>query len=151
MGGVVTLEKFKKGANKLRIPKDSTSQSPAPLNVHHEHIPSTSAAPSGAEMEADTQPALQGTEEVVEHMHSLSGLVTTMVSHLGDTQEDLDKFQDTYLKPLKIFDTVIGEINNVHPYAKIAQGALSCVAKFILARSNYDAAVLKLLDKFIAS
>jgi hypothetical protein len=110
-------------------------------------------------MEADTQPALQGTEEVVEHMHSLSGLVTTMVSHLGDTQEDLDKFQDTYLKPLKIFDTVIGEINNVrilfstqnrtnpvpqvHPYAKIAQGALSCVAKvFSLPISHHSAIII---------
>jgi hypothetical protein len=39
-----------------------------------------------------------------------------MVSHLQDIQEDLDavdSFQDAYLEPLRIFDTVIGELVNV--------------------------------------
>jgi hypothetical protein len=49
-------------------------------------------------------------------MHSLSGPPNTVASAGQDAQDDLDavdNFQDTYLKPLKIFDSVIGEIANV--------------------------------------
>jgi hypothetical protein len=56
-------------------------------------------------VEADTQ-------EAVKHMHSLSGPANTGVSLVQDTQEDLnaaDSFQDTHLKPLRVFDAVIRE------------------------------------------
>ncbi|KAG2359239.1 hypothetical protein BDR07DRAFT_222972 [Suillus spraguei] len=80
------------------------------------------------EMDADTQSALQAAE----HMHSPSGHATTALYIVQDAQADLDAvdgFQDTYLKPLRIFDDVIGKIADVHPYAKMALGVLSCVAK----------------------
>jgi hypothetical protein len=101
--------------------------------------------------EANTQLALQDAQEAEKHMHSLSEHETTVVSVLQSTQKDLDaidNFEDTYLKPLQIFDVVIGEIADVHPYAKMAFGVLSRAAKIILAQKDRDAAVLKLLKKF---
>jgi hypothetical protein len=68
-------------------------------------------------VEADTGLVLQNTQEAVEDMHSLSGHKTTVVSILQGAQKDLDaadSFQDTYLQPLRIFDTVIGEVANVY-------------------------------------
>ncbi|KAG2752772.1 hypothetical protein P692DRAFT_20723328, partial [Suillus brevipes Sb2] len=50
------------------------------------------------------------------HMHPLSGPAITVACAGHDTQTDLnvvDDFHDTYLKPLRIFDTVIAEIGNV--------------------------------------
>ncbi|KAG1869428.1 hypothetical protein DFJ58DRAFT_911289, partial [Suillus subalutaceus] len=141
----------KGGFKKLRISrlKDSPSRSPVPPN---ECASSTSVqmAPSGLEMEADTQSALQDTQEAVKHMHSRLGPATTVVSPVQDGQDDLDDvdmFQDTYLEPLRIFDDVIEEIADVHPYAKMALGVLSCAAKIILAKVDRDTAVLKLLEK----
>jgi hypothetical protein len=49
-------------------------------------------------------------------MHPLSGPPNTAASAVQDAQDNLDaadNFQDTYLKPLRIFDTVIGEIADV--------------------------------------
>ncbi|KAG1871871.1 hypothetical protein DFJ58DRAFT_471519 [Suillus subalutaceus] len=45
-------------------------------------------------------------------------------------------------KPLRIFDAVVGEIANVHPYAKMVLGVLSSAAKNILAQVDRDAAIV---------
>jgi hypothetical protein len=66
--------------------------------------------------EASTQLALQDAQEAEKYMHSLSGRETAVVFALENAQEDLDavdNFEDSYLKPLKIFDAVIDEIANV--------------------------------------
>jgi hypothetical protein len=66
--------------------------------------------------EANTQLALPDAQEAEKHMHALSGHETTVVSALQSAQKDLDAvddFEDTYLKPLQIFDAVIGEIADV--------------------------------------
>ncbi|KAG1834361.1 hypothetical protein DFJ58DRAFT_917992, partial [Suillus subalutaceus] len=134
------LEKVKSGVN---------NDSPIPPNANHERASLTSAAPSRVQVEAEAQSALQDTREAAEGIHSLSGHATTVVSLVQDAQEDLDaadKFQETYLKPLRIFDAVIGEIADVHPYAKMALGVLSCAAKIILVQVNRDKAVRELLE-----
>ncbi|KAG1813769.1 hypothetical protein DFJ58DRAFT_892070 [Suillus subalutaceus] len=136
----------KYGVDKLRIPRleDSRSRSPVPQNDEGASSTSVQAAPSGMEVEADTQSALQDIQE--------ADLRQPWLLIFQDAQEDLDavdKFQDTYLKPLKIFDTVIdrSQIPQVHPYAKMALGVLSCAAKIILVQVDRDKAVLKLLEK----
>ncbi|KAG2104713.1 uncharacterized protein F5147DRAFT_762057 [Suillus discolor] len=151
------LKKLKEDAKKLqRRSKDSRSHSPAPPNVSHDEPASSTlnieaqAGPSGVKVEDDVQLVLRDAQVATEHMHSPSGHVITVASAGKDAQEDLDtagKFGDTYLKPLKIFDAVIGEITDLHPYAKMALGVLSCAAKIILAQADRDAAVLKLLEK----
>ncbi|KAG1861063.1 hypothetical protein C8R48DRAFT_801715 [Suillus tomentosus] len=156
------LKKLKEDAKKLRRrSKDSRSHSSAPPNTCHEESASSTpnieaqAGPSGVKVEDDVQSVLRDAQGATEHMHSLSGHAITVASAGKDAQEDLDtagEFGDTYLKPLKIFDAVIGEIANLHPYAKMALGVLSCAAKqsftqIILAQADRDAAVLKLLEK----
>jgi hypothetical protein len=74
------------------------------------------AAPSGVEVEDDTQLAVQGAQQAATRLHLLSGPAITVTSVGKDGQADLDAadgFKDTYLTPLRIFDTVIGEIANV--------------------------------------
>ncbi|KAG2151029.1 uncharacterized protein EDB93DRAFT_1103260 [Suillus bovinus] len=144
---------LKKLKEKLRL-SDSRSRSAVPPDVDHQHASSTpniiEVTPSDLEVEADVQSALRDAQEAAKQMHSLSGPVITVTSAAQDAQADLtavDGFQDTYLKPLKIFDHVIGKIADVHPYAKMALGVLSCAAKIIIAQADRDAGVLKLLDK----
>jgi hypothetical protein len=73
-------------------------------------------APSGAEVEADTQSTLRDAQRAAKRMHPLSGPAITAASVGQNAQADLDAadgFQDTYLKPLRVFDAVIGGIANV--------------------------------------
>ncbi|KAG2364435.1 hypothetical protein BDR07DRAFT_1375105 [Suillus spraguei] len=118
------LGKVKDGANKLRATrsKDSRSRSPAPPNVYHHECASSTpnikaqVTPSGVEVEVHTQSALQDARHATKRMHPLSGSAITAVSVDKNAQADVnaaDSFQDTYLKPLRIFDAVISEIANV--------------------------------------
>ncbi|KAG2087915.1 aldehyde dehydrogenase family 1 member A3-like protein [Suillus discolor] len=58
--------------------------------------------------------------------------------------DNIDSIGTTYLQPLKIFDTVIGTIAEVHPYAKMALGVLSCASKMIFAQADRHEATLDL-------
>jgi hypothetical protein len=74
------------------------------------------AAPSDAEVEADLQSVIRDTQQAAKRIHPLSGPAITVASAGQDAQAEfnaVDDFQDTYLKPLRIFDTVIGEIADV--------------------------------------
>jgi hypothetical protein len=74
------------------------------------------AVPSGVEAEADSQSALRGADQAAKRTHPPSETAITVVSVAQGAQAYLDaadSFQDTYLKPLRIFDAVIGEIGNV--------------------------------------
>ncbi|KAG2338716.1 hypothetical protein BDR05DRAFT_1041822 [Suillus weaverae] len=144
------------GDVKARLTSHSKdSRNPVPPNVDHERASSTpnievQAAPSGVEEEANTQSALQDAQEAAKLIHPLSGPAITVASYAQDAPADLDAaytFQDTCLKPLRIFDSVIGELANLHPYAKMALGVLSYAAKMILAQADRDTALLKLLEK----
>ncbi|KAG2366505.1 hypothetical protein BDR07DRAFT_1373616 [Suillus spraguei] len=136
--------------NSHKRSKDSLNRSPIPPTPNL----AVQAAPSAVGVEA-VPSVLQDAQEVASHMHSLSEPATGIVSDVQGAQQgldSLDNFQDTYLKPLKIFDTVIAEIANVHPYAKMALGVLSSAAKqasvqIILAQVVRDKAVLELLKK----
>ncbi|KAG2107527.1 uncharacterized protein F5147DRAFT_653374 [Suillus discolor] len=156
------LKKLKEDAKKLRRrSKDSRSHSPAPPNACREESASSTpnieaqAAPSDTGVEADVPSALRDAQGATEQMHSPSGRAITAASAGKNAQEDLhiaDKLEDTYLQPLRIFDAVVGKISDLHPYAKMALGVLSCAAKqsfaqIILAQTDRDAAVLKLLKK----
>jgi hypothetical protein len=80
-------------------------------------------------------------------------LPSALEGFVPDAQEDLDaadSLQDVNLK-LRIFDAVIREIMDVHPYAKMALGMLSCAANIILVQVDHNPAVLRLFNKFITS
>ncbi|KAG2141193.1 uncharacterized protein EDB93DRAFT_1338684 [Suillus bovinus] len=156
------LKKLKEDAKMLRT--NSRSPGSAPENVVHDERASSNpniegqAGPSSVTPEPDIQLALRDAQEYTKHMHSLPRRAITVASAGQDAEKDLDtadQFEDTYLKPLKIFDAVIAEIANIHPYAKMALGVLSCAAKesfvqIVLAQADRDKAVLKLVDKLYA-
>jgi hypothetical protein len=80
------------------------------------------AALSNVEVEADTQSALRDAQQASKRMHLLSGPGISVASDGQDAQADLDavvNIEDTYLKPLRIFDQVIEKIANVcRPYSR---------------------------------
>ncbi|KIK42620.1 hypothetical protein CY34DRAFT_12278 [Suillus luteus UH-Slu-Lm8-n1] len=87
---------------------------------------------SGVEQGADPQSLLRDAKEAVKGMNLLSGPSGSGLSAAQNAPanlEDAYNFQDTYLQPLRIFDNVIGKLADVHPYAKIALGVLSCASK----------------------
>ncbi|KAG1858945.1 hypothetical protein DFJ58DRAFT_913189, partial [Suillus subalutaceus] len=92
-------------------------------------------APSGVEEIPDTQSVdaeLRGARERMKNMRLLGGHATSVASAAKDGPKDLDaadNFQTTYLQPLRIFDTVIRDLANVHPYAKVVLGMLSAASK----------------------
>ncbi|KAG2341525.1 hypothetical protein BDR05DRAFT_990896 [Suillus weaverae] len=101
--------------------RDSRNRNPVPPSVDHERPSSTSnievqADPSGVEEEANTQSALQDAQEAAKRIHPLAGPAITVASYAQDAPADLNAaytFQDKCLKPLRIFDSVIGDLANV--------------------------------------
>ncbi|KAG2130163.1 uncharacterized protein EDB93DRAFT_1108514 [Suillus bovinus] len=99
--------------------------------------------------------ALQVAREDTHNLKTLGGHETKVLSTVRDGPAYLNAagdFQNTYLKPLRIFDSVIEKIADIHPYAKMALGALSCASKslsvqIVLAQVDRDEAVLRLVDK----
>ncbi|KAG2115900.1 uncharacterized protein F5147DRAFT_649318 [Suillus discolor] len=110
-------------------------------------------APPGVEEIPDPQSVdaeLQGAREATESMRLLGGHVTSFLSKAEDGPKDLaiaDDLPTTYLQKLKIFDTVIENLANVHPYAKMVLGMLSAASKIILAQTERDQSMQSLLDK----
>ncbi|KAG1873644.1 hypothetical protein DFJ58DRAFT_366515 [Suillus subalutaceus] len=111
------------------------------------------AASSGVEEAPDPQSVhagLRGAREGAENMRQLGKHITSVASAAKDGPAglaDVDNFQTTYLQPLRIFNTVIKNLANVHPYAKVALGALSAASEIILAQTERDESVQSLLDK----
>ncbi|KAG2354045.1 hypothetical protein BDR07DRAFT_1382573 [Suillus spraguei] len=101
------IKKAKDGAYKLKPrSKDSRSNSPAPPNYVHDDD----------EERASSTPNIEDAQQAGERMLPLSGPAMIAVSVGQDVQAGLntaDTFQDTYLKPLRIFDDVIGKIADV--------------------------------------
>ncbi|KAG2091948.1 uncharacterized protein F5147DRAFT_657781 [Suillus discolor] len=92
-------------------------------------------APSGEKQGADPQSALREANKAAKGMNTLSGCVTSGVSAAQNAPADLAdacKVGDTYLQPLRIFDSVIRKLTDVHPYAKMTLGLLSSASKIVI-------------------
>ncbi|KAF8491918.1 hypothetical protein BU17DRAFT_104019 [Hysterangium stoloniferum] len=90
--------------------------------------------------------ALDGTSQ----MKTLQGHPQAVESCLGTAEGDLDPLENIetmYLQPLRVFDSVIKEIGNVHPYVKLALGMLSAASRIVLAQAERDTSILELLKK----
>ncbi|KAG2113852.1 uncharacterized protein F5147DRAFT_787911 [Suillus discolor] len=97
-----------------------------------------------------TAAELQRAHEASEHMKTFGGRAQPATSAAANAPAGLaaaDEFQTNYLQPLKIFDSAIDKITDVHPYAKMALGVLSVAAKIILAQAERDESVDRLLQK----
>ncbi|KAG2129048.1 uncharacterized protein EDB93DRAFT_1340734 [Suillus bovinus] len=111
--------------------------------------------PSMVKQSIDPQSALRSAKEDAQRMHPLLGHAETVADVAQNVPTGLDTADNlaaTYLGPLRIFDSVIGKLADVHPYAKMALGVLSCASQssfmqIILAQADRDKAVLQLLEK----
>ncbi|KAI6161929.1 hypothetical protein EDD17DRAFT_1896623 [Pisolithus thermaeus] len=56
---------------------------------------------------------------------------------------------DSYLTPLKTFNSVVTTIAGLHPYAAIALATLTTAANLILAQANLDTTIHDLLAKIL--
>ncbi|KAG1887429.1 uncharacterized protein F5891DRAFT_1199979 [Suillus fuscotomentosus] len=125
------------------IPSDSVNQ-----RLPGEPAPEVQAASSGEEGRPDPQlvdAKLQGARGGTQNMRSLGKHATSVASAIDTGPADLtaaDDFETTYLQPLKIIDAVLEKIADVHPYAKMALGALSAASK-----AQRDQSIISLLKK----
>ncbi|KAG2098225.1 uncharacterized protein F5147DRAFT_656117 [Suillus discolor] len=102
--------------------RDSCSRDPVLPNVDREGVSSISNieiqdAPPGVEQGADPSSALQEANDAAKGMNLLSGHVTSGVSAAKNASTDLEdayKFRDTYLQPLRIFDSIIEKLGDAH-------------------------------------
>ncbi|KAG2144631.1 uncharacterized protein EDB93DRAFT_1337942, partial [Suillus bovinus] len=93
---------------------------------------------------------LRGARDGMQSMGLLGKHATSMASAAINGPADLDTmddFETTYLQPLKIIDTVLGKIADLHPYAKMALGVLSIASKIIIAQAERDKSIHSLLKK----
>ncbi|KAG2094879.1 uncharacterized protein F5147DRAFT_763842, partial [Suillus discolor] len=154
------LSKVKDGVTK-KIPRwilnNLRSRKPVLPNVDHKGPSSTPKikpevqnAPSGVKQDGDPQSALRDAKKAVKGMKIRSRPVESRAfanQNASGGLEDACSFQDMYLQPLRTFDNIIGKLADVHPYAKIALGVLSCASKMVIAQSDRDRAVHCLVDK----
>ncbi|KAG2054385.1 hypothetical protein BDR06DRAFT_1050198 [Suillus hirtellus] len=137
------LRKIKDGVTK-KIPKRSK-------NLHsRDPVQDTSAVVQQVPDPQSVNKALQDAGHGADQMNQIWGHARPVLSagKKGPAAlDDADSIETTYLQPLRIFDTVIGTMAEVHPYAKMALGVLSCASKIILAQADRDEAVLELYKK----
>ncbi|KAG1850387.1 hypothetical protein DFJ58DRAFT_793811 [Suillus subalutaceus] len=125
------LGKFKSGIKSISCTNDSHNHNPILSNSDHERNQVAPRSPV-VDQSVDPQSALQIAKEYAQRMHPLSGHAQTVASATQNAPAGLDTADNlaaTYLQPLRIFDTVIGKIADVHPYAKMALGVLSCASQ----------------------
>ncbi|KAG2054389.1 hypothetical protein BDR06DRAFT_996649 [Suillus hirtellus] len=137
------LRKVKDGVTK-KIPKRSKNLR------SRDPVQDISAAVQQVPDPKSVDKALQDAGHGADQMKSLWGHARPVLSAGKDGSaalDDADSTETTYLEPLRIFDTVIETISEVHPYAKMALGVLSCASKIILAQADRDDAVLDLHKK----
>lgn len=60
---------------------------------------------------------------------------------------DAQNFSDTYIRPIKTFNSVVTTLGKVHPYAQMALGILKAAAQLIIAQVILDSAMFTLLEK----
>jgi hypothetical protein len=116
--------------------KDSSSRDHVLPKINREcasSIPNIEVQDAPPVLEQSTDPklvytALRNARDAADQMNTRLGPPGLVASEGQNGLADLDKtdnFEATYLKPLKIFDSVIGTLADVHPYAKMALGVLS--------------------------
>ncbi|KIK24294.1 hypothetical protein PISMIDRAFT_412255, partial [Pisolithus microcarpus 441] len=77
-----------------------------------------------------------------------TGRIAVNVVGRADTAvTSLQNLSDTYLRPLRMFNSIVTTVSNVHPYAQIALGILTAASQLITAQANLDNAVSQLLEK----
>lgn len=93
--------------------------------------------------------AVSNAQKDVDKLNRIPGLAQSAANTIGIASTAMTKIDtvDSYLAPLKIFNSVVTTIAGLHPYAAIALAALTTAANLILAQANLDATIHDLLAK----
>ncbi|KAI6154813.1 hypothetical protein BKA82DRAFT_2459587 [Pisolithus tinctorius] len=71
-------------------------------------------------------------QQTLDRMTPMPGVgqsATKLVAQADTAATNIQNFSNTYLQPLKTFNSVITSLANVHPYAQIALGILTAAAQ----------------------
>lgn len=123
------------------------SQPPAP--VLREDPKDESANTSKRADAVTVDQAIGNAQKGVDKLNLIPGLAQGAANTVGMASTAMNKIDsvDSYLAPLKIFNSVITTIAGLHPYAAVALAALTTASNLILAQANLDAAIHDLLAK----
>ncbi|KAG6328031.1 hypothetical protein ID866_11058 [Astraeus odoratus] len=124
-------------------------------NEYNSHAPQSTAsdvlvAGSSGDGEGakNLQAKIDSARADVSQMRNISGAdnVASGVTVANSALNDIDTVIPC-LQPLKVFDSTINKISDIHPYAKLALSVLSSAAQAILDQTNRDQSVIDLLQK----
>ncbi|KAI5986383.1 hypothetical protein EDD15DRAFT_2520999, partial [Pisolithus albus] len=93
--------------------------------------------------------SVSNAQKDVDKFNHIPGLAQSAVNTIGIASAAMTKIDtvDSYLAPLKIFNSVVTTIAGLHPYAAIALAALTTAANLILRQADLDATIHDLLAK----
>ncbi|KAM6497739.1 hypothetical protein JOM56_005687 [Amanita muscaria] len=124
-GGVRSVgKKMAEGTTK---PTDQTSPESIGKTGEAADVTAVSVTELKTSDKATVQTAIKEAQEQVQIMHTLSGGLQTGAKLGTQANTVLDKVDtvSNLLQPLKVFDSVIKNLGDLHPYAKIALSVLS--------------------------
>ncbi|KAG2126845.1 hypothetical protein DEU56DRAFT_982878 [Suillus clintonianus] len=122
--------------SRIRLQRNVSADAPAKYNewIHDEDY----VSPPSPNPDSQRPPAagqINTAEHGSEYMNLLRGPAISATSAANNAPDD---FQDRYLQPLIIFDTVIEKIANICPYAKMALNILSTASKRNIAAGSHS-------------
>ncbi|KAG6329902.1 hypothetical protein ID866_9185, partial [Astraeus odoratus] len=121
-------------------------------NFHAPQLMATDALVAGPSGDGDgaknLQAGIDSAQADVSQMRNISGAdnVASGLTVANSALNDIDTVIPC-LQPLKVFDSIINKISDIHPYAKLALSVLSAAAQAILNQTNIDQSVIDLLQK----
>lgn len=103
-------------------------------------------APDPASAAADVDAARRAFD-AIKHVSSTGQVAVKFVAQADTRVINAQSLSDTYLKPLKVFNTAVTGFAEVHPYVRMALSILTFAAQLIITQANIDNAVLALVEK----
>ncbi|KAI6039348.1 hypothetical protein EDC04DRAFT_1756709 [Pisolithus marmoratus] len=82
-------------------------------------------------------------------MPQMGQVAIESVEQANTAVTNIQSLSVTYLQPLKLFNSVVTNIANVHPYAQVALGILIAASKLIISQANLDSAISALVEKLV--
>ncbi|KAI6119282.1 hypothetical protein EDD17DRAFT_1799203 [Pisolithus thermaeus] len=85
--------------------------------------------------------------DAITPMSQMGQTVVNRVANADTADAATQSLINTYLRPLKLFNSIVTNIANVHPYTRVTLGILTAAANLVITQANLDSAVSGLLEK----
>ncbi|KAI6114381.1 hypothetical protein F5141DRAFT_707706 [Pisolithus sp. B1] len=104
-------------------------------NLHPSRVPPGRGS-QGPAAESDLGPVTVGTQvdaarlglDAMTSVPRMGQTAADYVAKANTADADIQSLKNTYLQPLKLFNSVVTNIANVHPYAQVALGILTAAS-----------------------